>query len=148
MGKQLERPDRPVLEDQVRRLLERARKRSGTSVEEIVRGLGELQPRGAGTRRSWYDWLEKPETVSALAALAALHVLGPSAAAEVIFGDAGTSGIGAESTGQPAPILQELEQVKTLLGILQAQMIEVREHVGLSEDGKDRAADADASDAI
>ena len=130
----------------MRRLLERARKRSGTSVEEIVQGLGELQPRGAGTRRSWYDWLEKPETVSALAALAALHVLGPNAAAELIFGDAGASEVGAESAAQPPPLVQEFEQVDALLGILQAQMIEVREHVGLSDGVEDRAADA--SDAI
>jgi hypothetical protein len=118
MGKKLDRPDRQVLEDQVRRLLERARKQSGTSVEEIVHGLGELQPRGAGTRRSWYDWLEKPETVSALAVLAALHVLGPSAAADVIFGDGGRSEVGAENAA--------LEELRALFAHVQEELIEQR----------------------
>jgi hypothetical protein len=51
----------------------------------MVHGLGEYQSRRAATRRSWYDWLERPETVSALTVLAAVHVLGPEGAAEVLF---------------------------------------------------------------
>jgi hypothetical protein len=97
-------------------------------VEEIVQGLGELQPRGAGTRRSWYDWLEKPETVSALAALAAMHVLGPSGAAEVMFGDAGTSELGAENAA-----LEELRvlfaQVQEELGEQRRETMELRQQM-------------------
>src|SRR4051794_29710171 len=80
-------PTREALEDQARRLLEKARDRSGASVEEMVKRLGELQPRGAGTRRSWYDWSEKPETISLLTGLAAIHMLGPEATMELLFGE-------------------------------------------------------------
>jgi hypothetical protein len=57
-------------------LLEQARERTGASVERMVKTFGELQPRGAVTRRSWYDWQERPETVSLLTGLAAMHALG------------------------------------------------------------------------
>jgi len=84
-------PSREVLESQARRLLERARERTGASVERIVKTFGELQPRGAVTRRSWYDWQERPETVSLLTGLAAMHALGPEASMELLFGE--SSGI-------------------------------------------------------
>src|ERR671928_808505 len=69
-------PSREALESQARRLLEQARERTGASVERMVKTFGELQPRGAVTRRSWYDWQERPETVSLLTGLAAMHALG------------------------------------------------------------------------
>ena len=68
-------PDRETLESQARRLLEQARERTGASVERMVKAFGELQPRGAVTRRTWYDWQERPETVSLLTGLAAMHAL-------------------------------------------------------------------------
>jgi hypothetical protein len=68
-------PSREALETQARRLLEQARERTGASVERMVKTFGELQPRGAMTRRSWYDWHERPETVSLLTGLAAMHAL-------------------------------------------------------------------------
>lgn len=80
-------PDRTVLEQQARRLLEQARSQAGSSVDEMVRNIGPLQPRGAGSRRSWYDWLEKPETVSLLTGLAMIHALGSEAAGDLLFGD-------------------------------------------------------------
>jgi len=87
-------------------------------VDEIVQSLGDLQPLGARTRRSWYDWLEKPETVSALTALAALHVLGPAAAAETIFGGADASVSPAESAA--------LEELRSLLAQVQDELSEQR----------------------
>jgi len=81
-------PSPERLEEQARRLLEEARLRSGTSVEKMVKVLGRFQPRGAETRRSWYDWQERPETVSLLTGLAAIHMLGPEAAVELLFGAA------------------------------------------------------------
>ena len=62
-------PSREALESQARQLLELARKRTGASVERMVKTFGEFQPRGAETRRSWYDWQERPETVSLLTGL-------------------------------------------------------------------------------
>jgi hypothetical protein len=68
-------PSKEALESQARRSLEQARERTGASVERMVKAFGELQPRGAVTRRSWYDWQERPETVSLLTGLAAMHAL-------------------------------------------------------------------------
>src|SRR3954463_8740482 len=81
-------PSREELESQARRLLELARERTGASVERMVKTFGELQPRGAVTRRSWYDWRERPETVSLLTGLAAMHALGPDASMKLVFAEA------------------------------------------------------------
>ena len=59
--------------------------------------FGEFQPRGAETRRSWYDWQERPETVSLLTGLAAIHALGPQAAMELLFGEAARGDASADS---------------------------------------------------
>jgi hypothetical protein len=85
-------PDRATLEAQARQLLEAARRRSGSTVEEMVKALGELQPRGAETRRSWYDWQEKPETISLLTGIASMHLLGRAGTMDVIFGEAEAEG--------------------------------------------------------
>lgn len=77
----------------------------------MVRSLGDLQPRGAETRRSWYDWLERPETVSALTALAAIHVLGEARAIELLFGKAPGAATAEQDQGHEETIerLAELE---------------------------------------
>src|SRR5437763_785825 len=62
--------------------------RTGASVERMVKTFGELQPRGAVTRCSWCDWQERPETVSLLTGLAAMHALGREASMELVFGEA------------------------------------------------------------
>src|SRR3954452_19599119 len=90
-------PSREALEGQARRLLELARKRTGASVERMVKTFGEFQPRGAETRRSWYDWQDRPETISLLTGLAAIHALGPDATMELLFGDAPSREAGADS---------------------------------------------------
>src|SRR5687768_16549826 len=87
---------RQALEDQARRVLVLARRESGASVEQMVQLLGELQPRGAVTRRSWYDWQTRPETVSLLTGLAAIQMLGPEATIKLLFSDAAP----AESAGE------------------------------------------------
>jgi hypothetical protein len=80
-------PDKSELVAQARQLLEAARRSSGWTVEEMVKALGDLQPRGAETRRSWYDWQERPETISMLTGIAAMHMLGAQATVELIFRD-------------------------------------------------------------
>jgi hypothetical protein len=52
------------------------------------------------TRRSWYDWQERPETVSLLTGLAAMHVLGPKASIELVFGEK-AAGVGAGVDSAP-----------------------------------------------
>jgi hypothetical protein len=118
-------PTKEALEDQARRLLETARGRSGASVEEMVKALGELQPRGAETRRSWYDWQERPETISLLTGLAAMRMLGREAAMELLFG------VGAAAdTGEPATeAADRLDHLQAALTEATAEMAELRERV-------------------
>jgi hypothetical protein len=99
-------PSREALERQARRLLEQARERTGASVERMVKTFGELQPRGAMTRRSWYDWQERPETVSLLTGLAAMHALGPEASMELVLGQAPGVGAGVDSATSDARVDQ------------------------------------------
>lgn len=118
---QVQFPDRALLEEQARRLLERARGRTGASVDDMVRTIGALQPRGATTRRSWYDWQERPETISLLTGLAAIQVLGPEAAIEVLFGQAPTSdqASGNELGERVARVEQRIEVFAGLVAKLQ-----------------------------
>jgi hypothetical protein len=113
---------RKVLEDQARRLLELARQRLGLSVEQMVQLLGELQPRGAVTRRSWYDWQTRPETVSLLTGLAAIQMLGPEATIKLLFSDT-TPG---EAAGEEE---DGLDYLRNALGNLVAEMADMRERV-------------------
>jgi hypothetical protein len=113
---------RKVLEDQARRLLELARQRSGVSVEQMVQLLGELQPRGAVTRRSWYDWQTRPETVSLLTGLAAIQMLGPEATIKLLFSDTTP----AEAAGEEE---DGLDYLRNALGNLVAEMADMRERV-------------------
>ncbi len=110
MAEELEIPGRQTLEDTLRRLLNRARRRTGASATAMVELLGPLQARSAGTRRSWYDWHERPETVSALAALGALHLLGPSTAVEVVFGQT-------EAGAPRTPAAQAADLERQLVGV-------------------------------
>jgi hypothetical protein len=113
---------RNALEDQARRLLETARRQSGASVEEMVQLLGDLQPRKALTRRSWYDWQNRPETVSLLAGLAAIQMLGPEAAIELLFDDVALQKAAADDDNG-------LESLRRALGSLVAEMAEMRDRV-------------------
>lgn len=74
------------LEDYIRVVMERARRRRGLSAEKMVELLGGLQSRGATSRNSWYLWQEKPASISAPTFLAAAVMAGviqvPSAAGE------------------------------------------------------------------
>ncbi len=120
-------PGRQALEDGVRRLLERARKRSGASAAEMVTLLGHLQAKAAGTRRSWYDWNERPETVSALTVLAALHLLGPAAAVDAVFGQ-GADRTEVPSEDQVTALQRQLRQLQQELARQQRrnQAVEAR----------------------
>ena len=118
-------PSREALESQARRLLERARERTGASVERMVKTFGELQPRGAVTRRSWYDWQERPETVSLLTGLAAMHALGPEASMELVFGDAAGVGAGVDAASRDARI----DQLQAAVEDAMTELMQLRECV-------------------
>jgi hypothetical protein len=115
-------PSREALEGQARRLLELARERTGASVEGMVKTLGELQPRGAVTRRSWYDWQERPETISLLTGLAAMHALGPEASMELLFGAAG--GVAAAATSD-----DRMNQLQAAVEDAMTELMQLRERV-------------------
>jgi hypothetical protein len=116
---------RKVLEDQARRLLELARDQQGASVEQMVQLLGELQPRKALTRRSWYDWQTRPETISLLTGLAAIQMLGPQATIELLFDDAALEKAAQRETDQE----DGLDHLRSALGNLVAEMAEMRDRV-------------------
>jgi hypothetical protein len=118
-------PSREALERQARRLLEQARERTGASVERMVKTFGELQPRGAVTRRSWYDWQERPETVSLLTGLAAMHALGPEASMELVFGDAAGVAAGVDSATRDARI----DQLQSAVEDAMAELMQLRDRV-------------------
>jgi hypothetical protein len=106
-------------------LLEHARERTGASVERMVKTFGELQPRGAVTRRSWYDWQERPETVSLLTGLAAMHALGPEASMELVFGDAAAIGAGVDSATTDA----RMDQLQSAVDDAMTELMQLRERV-------------------
>ena len=118
-------PSREALESQARQLLELARKRTGASVERMVKTLGDLQPRGAETRRSWYDWQERPETVSLLTGLAAIHALGPEATMELLFGEAAGRDAGADSASRD----ERLNQLQDAVDEGMTELMQLRERV-------------------
>jgi hypothetical protein len=118
-------PSREALESQARRLLEQAREHTGASVERIVKTFGELEPRGAATRRSWYDWQERPETVSLLTGLAAMHALGPEASMNLVFGDAAGVGDGVDSASGDA----RMDQLQSAVEDAMTELMQLRERV-------------------
>src|SRR4051794_30299235 len=118
-------PTREALETQARGLLEQARERTGASVERMVKTFGELQPRGAVTRRSWYDWQERPETVSLLTGLAAMHALGPEASMQLVFGDAEAVGAGVDSATRDARI----DRLQSAVEDAMTELMQLRERV-------------------
>ena len=113
-------PDKQALEDQARRLMEEARRRSGATVEDMVRSLGDLQPRGAGTRRSWYDWHDRPETMSVLTGLAAMHLLGPKATNDLLFGT--QDGVAIDPGGSVEELRQALSDATVEIARLREQV--------------------------
>ena len=118
-------PSREALESQARRLLELARERTGASVERMVKTFGELQPRGAVTRRSWYDWQERPETVSLLTGLAAMHALGPEASMELVFGEAAGLATGVDSATRD----ERMDQLQAAVEDAMTELMQLRERV-------------------
>ena len=91
----------------------------------MVKTLGELQPRGAGTRRSWYDWSEKPETISLLTGLAVIQMLGPEATMELLFGEM-TS---ADQRELAAGSANRLDHLQTAITEAITEMAHLRERV-------------------
>jgi hypothetical protein len=118
-------PSRAALESQARQLLELARKRTGASVERMVKTFGEFQPRGAETRRSWYDWQERPETVSLLTGLAAIHALGPQAAMELLFGEAARGDASADSAIRN----ERMDQLQGAVEEAMTELMQLRERL-------------------
>src|SRR3954462_4813026 len=91
----------------------------------MVKTFGELQPRGAVTRRSWYDWQERPETVSLLTGLAAMHALGPEASMELVFGEAAGVATGVDS----ATTDERMNQLQAAVEDAMTELMQLRERV-------------------
>src|SRR4051812_50185715 len=91
----------------------------------MVKTFGELQPRGAVTRRSWYDWQERPETVSLLTGLAAMHALGPEGSMQLVFGEAAAVGAGVDSATRDA----RMDQLRAAVEDAMTGLMQLRERV-------------------
>src|SRR4051794_16984816 len=91
----------------------------------MVKTFGDLQPRGAVTRRSWYDWHERPETVSLLTGLAAIHALGPEASMELLFGEAAGVAAGVDSAARDA----RMDQLQSAVEDAMTELMQLRERV-------------------
>src|SRR5262245_57728796 len=91
----------------------------------MVKTFGEFQPRGAETRRSWYDWQERPETVSLLTGLAAIHALGPDATMELLFGDAARRDAGADAAAAD----DRMRQLRDAVDEGMTELMQLRERV-------------------
>jgi hypothetical protein len=91
----------------------------------MVKTFGELQPRGAVTRRSRYDWQERPETVSLLTGLAAMHALGPEASMELVFGEAAGVAAGVDSASTDA----RMDQLQSAVEDAMTELMQLRERV-------------------
>jgi hypothetical protein len=91
----------------------------------MVKTFGELQPRGAVTRRSWYDWQERPETVSLLTGLAAIHALGPEASMELVFGEAAGVGAGVDA----ATATERIDPLQSAVEEAMPELMQLRERV-------------------
>jgi hypothetical protein len=91
----------------------------------MVKTFGELQPRGAVTRRSCYDWQERPETVSLLTGLAAMHALGLEASMELVFGEAA----GVRAGGDDATRDARMDQLQAAVEDAMTELMQLRERV-------------------
>src|SRR4051794_31587394 len=91
----------------------------------MVKTFGELQPRGAVTRRSWYDWQERPETVSVLTGLAAMHALGAEASMQLVFGDAAGVEAGVDSATRDA----RMDQLQSAVEDAMTELMQLRERL-------------------
>src|SRR3954470_13964991 len=91
----------------------------------MVKAFGELQPRGAVTRRSWYDWQERPETGSLLTGLAAMHARGPEASMELLFGEAA----GVQAGGDAATRDARMDQLQSAVEDAMTELMQLRERV-------------------
>src|SRR3954471_6491986 len=91
----------------------------------MVKTFGEFQPRGAETRRSWYDWQERPETISLLTGLAAIHALGPDATMELLFGDA----LDRDSVGDSRTRDERMTQLRDAVDEGTTELMQLRERV-------------------
>jgi hypothetical protein len=77
------------------------------------------------TRRSWYDWQERPETVSLLTGLAAMHALGPEASMELVFGEPASVGAGVDSATRDA----RMDQLQSAVEDAMTELMQLRERV-------------------
>src|SRR3954469_15949440 len=91
----------------------------------MVKTFGELQHRGAVTRRSWYDWQERPETVSLLTGLAPMHAPGPEGSMQLVFGKAPRLRRGHGSATRDARI----DQLQSAVEDAMTELMQLRERL-------------------
>jgi hypothetical protein len=73
---------RRVVDDRIRAVLRLAKR--GKTADGLAKLLGPFQPRGGQSRRSYYDWGEEPDSLSAPALATAIELAGPEGVAALI----------------------------------------------------------------
>ncbi len=119
-----------VVEDQVSRAMEVARRRAGLTTEEMARRLRPVlrlpdMPRHKQARSNWYGWRQNPRSIPAVALVAAARLAGTTV--DALLSDA-TPG---PAAGRIAELEREVAELRQLAGQMQAALGEVRTHVGL-----------------
>ena len=124
-------PVRPeVVEDQVSRAMELARRRAGLTAEEMARRLRPVlrlpeMPPDRQARSNWYGWRQNPRSIPAVALVAAARVAGTTV--DALLSDAAPG----PAASRIAELEREVASLRGLVGEMQAALGEVRKHVGL-----------------
>jgi hypothetical protein len=111
-----------LLEDQVARAMETARKRTGLTVETMARRLRpalrlpDVPPEKKEVRNNWYAWRRSPRSIPAVALLAAARLAGTSVDALL------TEAAEPSSEGRLARVERELAEAQRMIEQLQARI--------------------------
>ncbi len=119
-----------VVEDQVSRAMEVARRRAGLTAEEIARRLRPSlrlpeMPPGKQARSNWYGWRQNPRSIPAVALVSAARLAGTTV--DALLSDSSPG----PAAGRVAELEREVAELRLLVGQVQAALGEVRTHVGL-----------------
>jgi hypothetical protein len=132
-----------VVEDQVSRAMEVARRRAGLTTEEMARRLRPVlrlpdMPRHKQARSNWYGWRQNPRSIPAVALVAAARLAGTTV--DALLSDATP----VPAAGRLTDLEREVAELRQLAGQMQAALGEVRIRVGLpwapTEDADEEAS--------
>ncbi len=134
-----------VVEDQVSRAMEMARRRAGLTAEEMARRLRPVlrlpeMPPDKEARSNWYGWRQNPRSIPAVALVSAARLAGTTV--DALLSEA----LPTPATSRIAELEREVEKLSGVVGQIQADLIEARTHVGLPWTSSGQTDEATASE--